>query len=255
MERYDFSPDNLKIIDLSPAFPDLIERAPEELSWPYLRREVPHIWRVDARSDPLLVGVLSFEEANLLYNLALPFRGKRGLEIGCHYGWSTAHLVAAGLILDVVDPNLANPDQHSAVDTALKRIVDNPGSYTLHARFSPAAVSELASYEASSKWSFAFIDGNHDGDAPRLDAEVVEPNCADDAMVVFHDLASPFVADGLRYFKEAGGWRTRIYNTMQIMGVAWRGSVEPVSYSPDPAAVADHIDHLSGFEAHEAMVR
>ena len=39
----------------------------------------------------------SAEEAELLFNNALRMQGRRGLEIGCHYGWSTAHLLAAGL--------------------------------------------------------------------------------------------------------------------------------------------------------------
>jgi hypothetical protein len=30
------------------------------------------------------------------------------------------------------------------------------------------------------------------------------------------------------------GWRTVVYQTMQIMGAAWRGQVEPVKHVPDP---------------------
>ena len=67
-------------------FPSLEEGDVADLQWPYLRKDAPHIWRRDLRSrrNPY-IGVLSLDEATLLHNNALPFRGKRGLEIGCHY--------------------------------------------------------------------------------------------------------------------------------------------------------------------------
>ena len=54
-----------------------------------------------------------------------------------------------------------------------------------------------------------------------------------DALILFHDLASPDVAQGLEYLQQEG-WKVMIYQTMQIMGVAWRGNVEPVMHQPDP---------------------
>ena len=108
-----------------------------DLQWPYLRKDAPHIWRRDLRSrrNPY-IGVLSLDEATLLHNNALPFRGKRGLEIGCHYAWSTAHLLAAGLDLDVIDPALGHPDQMADVRASLAPI----GEARLWAGFSPSVV-------------------------------------------------------------------------------------------------------------------
>ncbi len=77
-------------------------------------------------------------------------------------------------------------------------------------------------------WSFAFIDGYHEGDAPRDDARAVLPLLADDALVMFHDLISPHVAAGLAVFADAG-WSVGLYNTMQIMGAAWRGKARPAA--------------------------
>ena len=111
--RRDYVSPGLADPGLMRVFPDLAEGDVAELQWPYLRKDAPHIWRRDLRGkrNPY-IGVLSLDEATLLYNNALPFKGKRGLEIGCHYAWSTAHLVAAGLDLDVIDPALgpARPD-------------------------------------------------------------------------------------------------------------------------------------------------
>ncbi len=66
---------------------------------------------------------------------------------------------------------------------------------------------------------------------------------ADDALVMFHDLISPHVAAGLGHFADAG-WGVGLYNTMQIMGVAWRGAARPFAHVADrnmPAIEAAHL--------------
>jgi len=221
-------------------FPTLAEGVVAELEWPYVRKDAPHIWRRDLRSkrNPF-IGVLSLDEATLLHNNALPFRGKRGLEIGCHYAWSTAHLVAAGLDLDVIDPALGHADQMRAVTDSLSPI----GAARLWAGFSPSIVPAVHAY-LPQPWSFAFIDGYHEGDAPRNDARSVINLMADDALVMFHDLISPHVAAGLAVFAQAG-WSVGLYNTMQIMGAAWRGAARPAPHVADkdmPPATAAHLD-------------
>ena len=220
-------------------FPSLETGDVAELQWPYLRKDAPHIWRRDLRGkrNPY-IGVLSLDEATLLHNNSLPFRHKRGLEIGCHYGWSTAHLVAAGLDLDVIDPALGHADQMRAVTDSLSPI----GAARLWAGFSPSIVPAVHAY-LPQPWSFAFIDGYHEGDAPRNDARSVINLMADDALVMFHDLISPHVAAGLAVFAQAG-WSVGLYNTMQIMGAAWRGAARPAPHVADkdmPPASADHL--------------
>jgi len=75
-----------------------------------------------------------------------------------------------------------------------------------------------------------FIDGNHNGDYPLNDAKVCAKFAAEQAMILFHDLAFPEVAAGFKYLHDEG-WSTRIYHTQQIMGVAWRGDVTPVNHT------------------------
>jgi len=92
-------------------------------------------------------------------------------------------------------------------------------------------------------WSFAFIDGYHEGRAPLDDAEAVIGETAKDAIVMFHDLISPHVAAGLGHFLD-NGWSVALYNTMQIMGVAWRGAARPVAHIADaemPPIAAEHL--------------
>jgi predicted O-methyltransferase YrrM len=237
--RYDYEPPGLRRYRRS-TLPDPFPIRRFEI--PYLRREAPHIWRIDARSKDI-VGVLSREEALILHNLALPLTGRRALEIGSYIGWSTAHLLAAGLKLDVVDPRFAEPANFADVDATLRR-VEGRGSFRLIAGFSPAIIPPLAP-TAPGGYSFVFIDGNHDGEAPTRDAEAVIEFCDKDACVVFHDLTAPSVSGGLRFFHERG-WKTRIYNTMQVMGAAWRGEYRPVDHIADERMPAIKAEHLVG---------
>jgi hypothetical protein len=227
------------------AFPSVEEGDVADLQWPYLRKDAPHIWRSDRRSrrNPY-IGVLSLDEATLLHNNALPFAGNRALEIGCHYGWSTAHLVAAGLDLDVIDPALGYPDQKHDVEQSLAA-VGGPGRTHLWAGFSPSIVPAVRATQ-SEPWSFAFIDGYHEGRAPLDDAAAVMGDMAEDALALFHDLISPHVAAGLGAFADAG-WRVGLYNTMQIMGVAWRGAAAPAAHIADPDMPPADAAHLQRF--------
>jgi Methyltransferase domain len=246
-DRYDYLAPNIVNSNLIVYFPSLVSRDPAEINWPYLRKEVSHKWRSDTRSLRYPdTGVQSVEEAELLYNNALQFAGKRGLEIGCHYGWSTAHLLLAGLHLDVIDPALGFEDQSFDVTDSLEQI-PTAGSFRLWAGYSPSITPAIANMK-SEKWSFIFIDGYHEGRAPIEDSEGVLVHCADDACVMFHDLTSPFVAAGLRYFSDKG-WNIAIYETMQIMGIAWRGIFEPVSHLRDKNIPATSLPHLEGIKS------
>ncbi len=241
-KRRDYVSPGLVDPGLLALFPSVQEGDVADLQWPYLRKDAPHIWRSDRRSqrNPY-IGVLSLDEATVLHNNALPFARQRGLEIGCHYGWSTAHLVAAGLQLDVIDPALGYPDQMRDVEESLAKI-GGAGRARLWAGFSPSIVPAIRATRAQ-PWSFAFIDGYHEGRAPLDDAEAVIGEMAADALVLFHDLISPHVAAGLGGFADAG-WNVGLYNTMQIMGVAWRGLASPVAHAADrdmPPIAAAHL--------------
>jgi len=238
IEAHDYVSPDLVRIQLDAAFPNMIKGNPEPHPWPYLRREIPHHWYVDKQLPH--VGFLSRDEAHLLYNNALQFRGKAALEIGCWLGWSACHLAAAGVQLDIVDPVLAKPAFTKAVTGALKASRP-PLPATLVPGGSPAKVLELA--QQGRRWSLIFIDGNHAAPAPLLDAQTCVPFAAPDAMILFHDLISPEVSQGLDYLQEQG-WQTMIYQTMQIMGVAWRGNVQPVSHVPDPVVTWPVVKHL-----------
>ena len=118
-------------------------------SWPFLRLQVPHVWRTHSRHvSSFQTGLISIEEALILHNVARGFAGHRALEIGCHFGWSSAHLVAAGLFsrhLDIVDPALAEDDRLDFVRASLDRAAA-PGTALpkLWAGFSPSILEPIA---------------------------------------------------------------------------------------------------------------
>jgi len=243
LERHDYASDGLKNPNMAARFSYLERTDPMPVKWPYLRRDVAHIWRTDKRASKANIGVLSADEGALLYNAALPFEGKRGLEIGCHMAFSTAHLLEAGLDLDVIDPALGDTAHLAAVHDNLGRAVPD-NQPRLHAGFSPGIVALAHKVKSRTRWSFAFIDGLHDGTAPLDDACAVEPFMAETAAVMFHDLTCPDVAQGLRHYADAG-WQTKIYETMQVMGIAWRGDYTPPIHIGDAGTSTVGIDHLA----------
>jgi SAM-dependent methyltransferase/predicted O-methyltransferase YrrM len=242
----DYVSPGLKVILPDAYFPNMIVGDTPTCSWPYLRREIKHNWYVDRRANS--VGFLSRDEAHILYNTALQFKGKKALEIGCWLGWSACHLALAGVELDVVDPLLETEDIRQSVIDSIQGALNASGvqtSVTLVPGYSPQRVEELAN-QFNRKWSLIFIDGEHGEPGPLNDTIVCEQFAEEDAIILFHDLAAPDVAEGLDYLKQRG-WQTVVYQTMQIMGAAWRGDVEPVKHQPDPNISWQLPAHLHGY--------
>lgn len=238
----DYVSAGLEVVRPDRCFPQMAKADPWISAWPHLRRHVPHNWYIDRRWPQ--VGWLNRDEASLLYNSALQFAGSAALEIGCFCGWSTCHLALAGVDLDVVDPLLSRGDFAEMVRAHLRaaEVVDR---VHFHAGPSPEIVAELGR-RLKRRWSLMFIDGDHSGKAPLHDAQACARHAAEDAMILFHDLTSPDVARGFVFLRDQG-WHTVLYQTMQIMGAAYRGNVRPVVHRPDPNVAWSLPEHLQGF--------
>lgn len=230
----DFLPKGFDDLNLLKAFPTLVAGDTSQVKWPWLRRNSPHIWRTDSRSMRAHIGVLSYEEAAILYNFGRSMAGRRGLEIGCHLAWSTVHLIAAGLDLDVIDPALGDPQHEQYVRDSITAATGTDGLARthLHPGFSPGLI-DLARARKEEPWSLAFVDGFHDKGAPLRDVKAVAPHMAEDAMIFFHDLICPDVHEAVAYMNDCK-WNIGIFNTSQVMAIAWRGEVQMPRYSPDP---------------------
>jgi hypothetical protein len=239
----DYVSPGLAVIRADRYFPHMIIGDKQKCSWRYLRRDIFHNWYVDRRMPS--IGFLNRDEVHLLYNIALGFRGKRALEIGCWLGWSACHLALAGLQLDVVDPVLAQSEFRESVTGSLQAagVLD---LVHLIAGHSPEKVQEVGE-QLQGRWSMIFIDGDHDAPGPLHDAIACERFADLDAAIVFHDLASPEVTQGLDHLR-GRGWNTRVYQTMQIMGVAWRGNFTPPRHIPDPRVKWVLPGHLRDYQ-------
>lgn len=243
LPEHDYVSPNLDVIIPDTAFPNMRVGDTRIPQWTWLRKWVPHNWYID--KDLPHAGFASRDEVAIIYNTALKFRGRPCLEVGCWRGWSTVHFALGAGSLYVIDPVIDDPEFAASIQAscAAAGVLDK---IEFHAGYSPGAIDEL-SQRLGIKWSLMFVDAEHEGDAPKLDAEAALRNAADDALVLFHDLSSPFVAAALNTMREAG-WRTMLYQTMQIMGVAWRGNVEPVQHIPDPNVFWTLPKHLAGYE-------
>lgn len=229
-QRYDYRPSELNAPDLLPLFPHLIDTDPVLCPDPRVRRSVPHIWRTDVREKSGATGNISTEEAAVLYSIASTRSKCRGIEVGSHFGWSTAHILSAGINLDAIDPAFSDPERFEQVSDSLKNLKCS-NSVTLWPGYSPNIVQAVASTQTS-RYGFAFIDGLHDNDAPLLDTKAIIPYLTDDAIIAFHDLIFDDVATAVRFLKSEG-WYIRVYNTMQVMAAAWRSGTPPPAYQGD----------------------
>lgn len=141
----------------------------------------------------------------------------------------------------MIDPLLEQPGLRTSVINSLTE-AGVLKSVNLIGGSSPQKIYELAA-QKQMKWSLFFIDGDHERPHPLQDTVACHACASEDAMILFHDLASPDVAEGLDYLLE-NGWQTVVYQTMQIMGAAWRGNVQPVQHVPDPQVSWPSPAHL-----------
>ena len=250
----DYVSPNLARVRPDDAFPNMVIGDTSISTWPHLRTQINHNWYVDRRAPS--VGFVSRDEASILYNTALELDGRACLEIGTWRGWSTVHMALGAHSLDSIDPILSDSAIHNELVEALRR-AGVEDRVSLHASRSPEGVEAIAA-RTGKRWSFAFIDGDHEGEGPILDAKVVERFVADDAVIILHDVAAPEPAAALAYLRDQG-WTTAIYQTMQILGVATRGRCRPVRHIPDPSQKWSLPKHLTSFavvgESHRTALR
>jgi hypothetical protein len=232
----DYVSPGLQTIGLDFAFPDLISGMPPDSPWNWLdagvNSGVTHRWY--ASSIERGMGIMNRDEVQLLYNWALRFAGQQCLEVGCWIGWSTVHLLAAGVNLDVIDPILGHPTYLAAVNKSIWRARERCelGTANLLHDVSPVSVVREGRHNGK-RWGFIIIDADHSAPAPMIDAAAAEVYAAENAAILFHDAWVPDVAQAVQFLRYRG-WKTIGYRTSNGMAAAYRGTVEPVPHVPDP---------------------
>jgi hypothetical protein len=191
--------------------------------------------------------LLSRDEALILYNIALKYKGKQGLAIGTQMGWSLCHVAIAGLELDVIDPILGNSEilqDITASISSAKEVFGTIPQITLVPGSGSGAIEELGT-QLQRRWSLIFIDSSLDVSSALAMAITCEKYVESNAAILFQNLMSQDVYQGFNYLKQKG-WQTRIYQTASIIGVAWQGKIEPINHQSDPNIIENLPRHLGG---------
>lgn len=174
-------------------------------------------------------GYLSPDEAAILHTIAKDFPGL-WCEIGSHTGWSGAHILTAGNDLVAMEPRFVELPFRERTRENLARVY-GPGVGTFYGMSMRS--DQYFACNTAEMFDGAFVDGDHDPPMPWNDAQLVLPRLKERAVVVFHDFVGWPVRDGVRYLI-GEGFKFRVYNTAQMLGVCWRGDWTPPRHEPDP---------------------
>lgn len=222
---------NLIAPDLAPQFKHAVSRP-----LPYsLGHDVLSDWSDRPADDPIFglykgCGFLTHDEAAILYQTANRIGGD-WIDVGCHTGWTAAHILMAGCRVSAVDNMLV-------VDDFARRLSDNLFDLPLRpvplGHFAMNSDDFFASTDPEWRVSGVMIDGNHDAPCPLLDAQNSLAHLKETGVIVFHDFWGRPIRQAVEFLIGAG-LKCRIYNTPAGMAVCWRGDFTPVEHTPDPA--------------------
>lgn len=235
------------MIDLRPHF--------KNLHW----RPMPHSfgvnvasdWADKADDDPVFgifkqCGLWCMDEVQILHECAKAFPWK-WLDIGCHTGWTTAHIGAGGCDVIGIDPMLSVAEfrQRLVRNTIPLDEIDSAGDVF---KWSGTGNVWFANLPSNETYNGVCIDGDHDPGAPLSDAINAVNHLAERGVILFHDAMGLPVQEAAEYCV-AQGFQCRAYPTVHGVAVCWRGDFTPPEHTVDPrcACVADRIGALKRF--------
>lgn len=211
----------------------------------------------DAPSDPDFdpdCGYWTVDEAAILYNVVRSVGPNAGtwIDIGARFGWTAAHMIAAGARVILVDPELWWRPQSARMGSNLRTLWD--GVESVMASWWMHAAAQLRPH---ARYDGFVIDGCHDSPDPLEDAQRAAELAERDCIILFHDTLGTAVRDGVRWLMNHG-WRCRMYWTPNGVACCWRGypAFRPPDHIPDPkmdfrphkAAMVDMVDYWSRCE-------
>ncbi len=181
----------------------------------------------DVPSDPDFepeCGSWTHDEAAILYTVAF-ILGGQWLDIGCRFGWTSAHIAAAGGSVLCLDPILAMQGPFNRFEQNM-----NPWWDTLTASTSHTAAQF---FERNRDTYDGFvIDGCHDEPEPLNDAMGCAKLAKSTAVIMLHDFWGRPVRDAVTWLMDEG-WHARVYWTPNGVACCWRGSFLPPEHEPD----------------------
>ncbi len=246
---------NLTCPDLTPHFKHLVSR-PMPHSFGH---DVPSDWGDKADDDPVFgiykrCGFWTHDEAALLYNVAKALGPAGWWDIGCHTGWTSAHIAAAYPIpLDHKQAHQSGARFNYVIgidpmvgvfrDRIRENNVQGPGRCY---GFEVADTSSrwIKKYGADWPPGGVCIDGDHEPGKPLEDAQNAVAHLTDTGVIIFHDFIGQPVREAVAWLLDHG-FHARIYKTPHMVACCWRGDFSPPDHIPDPHVVEALIPHIA----------
>ena len=240
--------------------------------------DVPSDWVDKADDDPAFgiykrCGMWTHDECAILHNVAKLVQPGRCLDIGCHTGWTTAHIAAAhpmplphpqNLSCSVGEEGcnmLTGALEHHYID-----FVDSEGRRFRDRFFENCGWPGQPGWMTSREW-FGFLDGLHnyagfgraylkqpypnyvlvviDGDhepgMPLEDARNAAAHLAPTGVIMLHDGVGKPVREAVQWLM-ASGFKCRAYFTPHLVFCCWRGAFVPPDHVPDPEVKRQLLD-------------
>jgi hypothetical protein len=216
-------------------------RAPDLSVFFKLRKSPLQALGHDIPSDPQYdpnCGYWSHDEAAILFAVASRKRG-HWVDVGSRFGWTTAHILAAGNFVTAVD--------HCYTEKHLEqRFKDNLQSMgAIQLLIFPAKSAYLWASNPGVLFDGAVIDGDHDSPQPLLDAQGVVKHGAE--VVLFHDFLGKPIQDAVTWMQNEG-FKSRVYWTPAGVALCWRGDFQPPDHRPDPRVDWEEIKGRMDFD-------
>lgn len=209
--------------------------------------EVPSDWADKADDDPVFglykrCGMLTHDEGAIVWNIAESIGG-HWLDLGCHTGWSTAHILFGAAKVIAVDPMMWNEDFY-------QRFSDNmshtEGVMPWAGR--SEQLFDLLSGCPTPLFDGVLIDGDHMAPHPLEDARGAHDRLQPGGVILLHDLMGGPVQEAAVWLMDRG-YKCRAYCTPHMMACCWRGDWQPPEHVPDPAIDWQEIrtNHMKEF--------
>lgn len=180
-------------------------------------------------SDPIFglyknCGLWTLDEAAILYDVAARVKGK-WLDLGCHTGWTSAHIAAAGCAVIAVDNMLP-------VFPFYARFRENVRDFQIDS-FAGTTAEFFKSIPADARFSGVVIDADHEHPWPLNDAKNGLKYLEETGVILFHDFIGRPVRTAVEHLM-AEGFHCRVYWTPHMVACCWRGDFVPPTAIPLP---------------------
>lgn len=186
-------------------------------------------------------GFWTRSEAAILYNVAKQVGGYF-LDIGCHTGWTSAHIAAARCLVMAIDPMLC-------VGEFAARFAENTKEF-LGPTFRCFAGRSDQFFDKAGParlYDGVVIDGDHDRPWPVTDAQNAAKHLKERGVILLHDFWGAPVQEGVTWLMD-NGFNTRIYNTPHGVALCWRGDFTPPDHHHDPRVPWGPIRSQANFD-------